>query len=165
MLSKSEQGFTLIEVMIVVSIIMMATAVAIPNFQTWLAKSKLKSALVELSSNMNMARTVAKNRNITITVTVVLSNGRVRAAYTAPGNTAAACLASPAACAMETQIMPVEVTAVNGTTVFQFNSLGLRVGGGTANQAIQLSDQTGQTYEIQVSPAGRVRWCTTSPCP
>lgn len=162
---KPEQGFTLIEVMTVVAIMALAAAIAIPSYQAWYAKAKLKSALMELSSNMNMARTVARNRNTTITVTVALANGRVTATYTAPTSTAAACLADARTCAIETQVMSVEVTAVAGTTQFQFNSLGLRVGGGTANQALQLMDRAGLTYEIQVTPAGRIRWCTTSPCP
>jgi len=161
----AEQGFSLIEVMAVVAIMALATAIAIPSYQAWYAKSKLKSSLLELNSNMNMARTVAKNRNTTITVTVALSNGRVRATFTTTANTSAACLADSKTCAIETQVMPIEVTAVGGTTTFQFNSLGLRVGGGTANQALQLMDRTGLTYEIQVTPAGRIRWCTTSPCP
>lgn len=162
---ESERGFTLIEVMTVVAIMILATALAIPSYQAWYAKAKLKSSLLELSSNMNMARTVARNRNTTITVTVAITNGQVRATYTAPGNTSAGCLTDSRTCAMETQVMPVEVTGVGGTTTFQFNSLGLRVGGGTANQALQLTDRTGLTYEIQVTPAGRIRWCTTSPCP
>jgi type II secretion system protein H len=161
---RSEQGFTLIEVMTVVAIMALATAIAIPSYQAWYAKAKLKSALLELSSNMNMARSVARNRNQTITVTVALTNGRVMATYTAPTSTSTACLADATACAMETQVMPAEVTAIGGTTQFQFNSLGLRVGGGTANQALQLMDRAGLSYEIQVTPAGRIRWCTTSPC-
>lgn len=161
----AEQGFSLIEVMTVVAIMALATAIAIPSYQAWYAKSKLKSVLLELNSNMNMARTVAKNRNTTITVTVALSNGRVRATYTTPANTSAACLADAKTCAIETQVMPIEITGIGGTTQFQFNSLGLRVGGGTANQALQIRDQAGLTYEIQVTPAGRIRWCTTLPCP
>ncbi|TAJ08264.1 MAG: type II secretion system protein GspH [Nitrospirae bacterium] len=161
----SEQGFSLVEVMTVVAIMALATAIAIPSYQAWYAKSKLKSALLELNSNMNVARTVAKNRNTTITVTVAITNGQARATYTTSANTSAACLADTRLCAIETQNMPTEVTAIGGTTTFQFNSLGLRVGGGTANQALQLMDRAGLTYEIQVTPAGRIRWCTTSPCP
>jgi len=162
---RSEAGVSLTELMTVVAIAALATAIAIPGYQAWNAKAQFKSALLELTGNMNMARMMARNRNTTMTVTLVLSNNRVRATVTDPNNTSAACLANPGSCAIETQVMPTAVAQVGGTTTFQFNSLGLRVGGGTANQSVQLINQAGLIYEVQVTSGGRIRWCTTSPCP
>jgi len=47
---KGEQGFTLIELMIVVAIIGILAAIAIPNFLTYQAKSKQSEAKVSLSA-------------------------------------------------------------------------------------------------------------------
>lgn len=163
-LGRSEAGATLVELMTVVAIIAAVSALAIPNYKSWNARVQLKEAILELNSNLSVARMAAMNRNTTVTSTVVVSGGRVNGTFTDPANTSANCLADRSNCVIPTQVMPGEVTQAGGTTTFQFNSMGMRVGGGTANQTVTLTNRDGLTYSIQVSPAGRTRWCLASTC-
>lgn len=47
---KSEQGFTLVELMVVVAIIGILSAVAVPNFKKYQAKSKQSEAKIQLAA-------------------------------------------------------------------------------------------------------------------
>lgn len=47
---KNEQGFTLVELMVVVAIIGILSAIAVPNFKKYQAKSKQSEAKIQLAS-------------------------------------------------------------------------------------------------------------------
>jgi len=60
------QGFTLVEIIIVVSVIAALAAIAIPNFISWVPNFKLKSAARDLYSTMQKVRLEAVKRNADI---------------------------------------------------------------------------------------------------
>lgn len=176
----SSRGFTLTEMMIVVAIIGVVTVVAVPNFNEWNRKYKLKSAVAELHANLGLARMTAINQNTTVTVTVT------QAAPTDP-----VVVSFTGATGLPTMTMDSEVSLTNagGTAAgspqdLQFNAKGmLRVNTGNANnlcintttgagvacasntaQALNFMNTRGVNYRIVVATTGKVSWCYTNTC-
>ena len=148
-----ESGFTLIELMIVVAIIGIASALAIPNYVEWKAQHDLREAVSEFSSNLNLARVVAMNRNRQATVTIQLVGGLINVS----GNAGGTPIFSP-------QTLSSSVTGLpGGTANVLFSSMGLSAA--AANQVIQLVNTRGLVYSVLVMPSGKVTWCAQSTCP
>ena len=152
---RSEAGFTLTEAMTVVAIGTVLAALAVPNFLAGNARHHLKPEVTELHSNLNVARMAAMARNRTVTVTLTGGGGPL---VTASFNDAAG------GQVIANQVMNSEIEDRGGASTVQFNSLGLRVGGGTADQTITLTNSEDLTYAVEITPAGKTRWCPQAAC-
>ena len=66
---KRAGGFTLLELMIVVSIIAVMSAIAVPNFTNWAPKFRLWSATDDISKHLMLARmsAISQNRDVVVT--------------------------------------------------------------------------------------------------
>jgi type IV fimbrial biogenesis protein FimT len=65
---KNSTGFTLIELMVVVTVLIILATVAVPSFKDLMANQRIKSASYELFSSLLTARSEAIKRNNNVTI-------------------------------------------------------------------------------------------------
>lgn len=175
----SEAGFSIIEVILVVTIIGIATMIAVASYRTMVPQGRLRDATTELNSTFNVARIMAMSQNATITITLNGSSSSIAGtAVTVTGS-----YASPIQIVTTRTIggvaTTVSTTPLNGEVTqlvmnpgigvplqasVMFNSRGMRVGGGAGNQLATLTNTLGRVYSVAVAPSGKAKWCLTSSC-
>ncbi len=60
---KTARGFTLIELIVVIALIAILTAIAVPGYQTFMVRSRLKGAARQVMSDLMNARMMAVSLN------------------------------------------------------------------------------------------------------
>ncbi|MBC7838471.1 MAG: prepilin-type N-terminal cleavage/methylation domain-containing protein [Nitrospiraceae bacterium] len=170
-----EGGFTLIEMMIVVAIIGIGSAIAVPSYFQWNVRYQLRQATSELQSSLLQARMSAKNRNTAMTATFLKA---ADGTYSASFGPAFAPMSFPKSVTGGSMILvtglgPPPTTTVTDFVVsapgtlgtIQFSQQGLRVAGGVGNQTVTLQSVDGTTYSVVVAPSGKINWCSKAICP
>ena len=67
-LMQKNAGFTTMELMVVIAILAITSAIAIPNFFSWMPAKRLQSATAEVQSALQAARLRAVKENICVTI-------------------------------------------------------------------------------------------------
>jgi prepilin-type N-terminal cleavage/methylation domain-containing protein len=174
-----ERGYSLLEIIVVVSMVSAIAAMAIGSYRTAVPQSRLREATTELHSTFGLARVLAMSQNATITVK--LSGGSQ--AISGTDVTMAGSYASPVVVTLTRTIAGAEtvvqshsltgeitqLTVAPGINVppvqpwVRYNSMGMRTG--TGNQIITLTNTQGRTHSINVAPGGKAKWCLAATCP
>ena len=66
--TKKIGGFTLVEMMIVIGVLGILIAIALPNFSQWIASERVRGAANDLYTGLMMARSEAMKRNVQVDV-------------------------------------------------------------------------------------------------
>jgi type IV pilus assembly protein PilA len=171
----SQTGFTLIEIMIAVGIVGIASAIAVPSYLQWNARYQLRQVTSELQSNLLQARMAAKNTNTAMTASFLkAADGTYSATFGgALGPMSLPNSVTGGSLILVTALGPPPTTIVTdfaasgpGTLgTIMFSQQGLRVAGGIGNQTVTLTSVDGTTYSVVVAPSGKVNWCSKATCP
>jgi prepilin-type N-terminal cleavage/methylation domain-containing protein len=170
-----EGGFTLIEIMIVVAIIGVVSAIAVPSYVQWNARYQLRQATSELQTNLLLARMSARNRNTPVTATFIKAADGTYS-YNFGGGLAPTDLprsVTGGSMILVTGLGPPPATIVtdfassgSGTLgTIMFSQQGVRIAGGVGTQTVTLQSAQGVTYSVAVAPSGKVNWCAMASCP
>ena len=157
---SNEHGFTLLEMMIVLSIIGTVFALAIPNYLQWNRTYQLRQATTDLHGSLTLARMTAMNRNTTVTMTLGAIPCPPNTVYCGTIGASFAGIIAP----VPLQSRKITSALTTGGTTVQLSSLGLRIGGPVGNQLITLTNTDNLTYSVVITPGGKIRWCATNTC-
>lgn len=114
---KSCAGFTLIELMVTITILAILLFIALPNFAVWMQNTQIRTAGEAVLNGMQLARAEAIRRNVNVELRMDVSSGWT-ASVVSPAEVIQSRLAGEGSAAAAVTITPV------GATKITFNGFG-----------------------------------------
>lgn len=158
-LRTNPRGFSLVELMVVIAVIGIITAVATPFFLSFLQAQRLRGAAQQVQTFLNQARQLAIARNISYRVEVNQTGTGLRfvrvsdsTPWTGPGTDGSGYFG------LDTEIQLINQSGTNPT----FNPFGAASTAGT----LRVRNLQGtQCLDVIVSVSGRIRTAGAASCP
>lgn len=156
---KKNAGFTLVEMLIVIAIIAILAAVAIPGYMAYIPKYRLSGAAQELQGDIQMAKLQALKNGTIVSIRVNVVTDSYEMFF---DNGVGANTGNGTRDGDEESIKIVAMTSgidITGTTfannAIRFNSRGLprAFAGGT----VAIQNENGQMKSVELDPAGSAR--------
>lgn len=165
-------GFTLVELMVTISIAAILMAVAAPSYTTFIRNSQLSDAVGEFMSAANAARGNAIKQGINTflvpttganwsTGWYVFADGNWDGVYTASDPKDVLIMQSPAPNSILTVATPAgnNSTLTSGYLLFNGSGYPKMTNGGLAGGRLKIANGTTRAVFVIVSTTGRVRSC------
>jgi type IV fimbrial biogenesis protein FimT len=161
---RNKSGFTLVELLMVIALITVVAAIAVPNIISWLPDYRLKAAANDLFSNFQKAKLTAVKRN-TNCVVIVNSTG-----YTVfmdddtdfvqdGGEDVIVQITWADYKSVSVNLGNITFDNSTGQPTIGFRPNGIPVdnGGGIANGTAQIDNTNGKSRSVIISQAGSIR--------
>jgi len=166
---RKDSGFTIVELLVGIALIAMITAIAVPNYISWLPNYRLRSASQDLLSNFQKAKLASVKNNVNVAVCFKSDNSGYSAFVDTNANYAddgEEMVADVAWSDYKSLVVNLAFntfdTNVGARPCMAFQPTGIPIDGSVdgfssvPSREVQISNTNGRSTKMVVSPAGSV---------
>lgn len=158
---KSSAGFTLIELMVAITILAILLFIALPNFAVWMQNTQIRTAGEAVLNGMQLARAEAIRRNVNVELRMDVSSGWTAVVAGPGGEVIQSRLAGEGSAAALVTITPA---GANTVTFSSFGSVATNADGTATVTEIKIDSPAIAAADsrelcILVRAGGNVRMC------
>lgn len=164
----AEKGFTLIEALVVFTVLGILIALGLPAIQNWLVNARIRTAAEEALAGLQLARSEAVRRNCNVEFALGAGAGwAVQATGTCPGSGGVSVVIDTRTANVGVQGVTITATPAGATTV-TFDGLGRRTANAAGTTLTQIVVDLSPTVlaaadtrelQINIGVGGQIRLC------